>query len=36
MTINEIVAVVLMVAVVAIVLWDMHKNGVSKEDEPRE
>ena len=33
MTINEIVAIVLMVAVVGVVLWDMNKN---KENEPRE
>jgi hypothetical protein len=33
MTINEIIAVILMVSVVGIVLWDMHRN---KEDEPRE
>ena len=26
MTINEIIAIVLMVAVVGIVLWDMHRN----------
>jgi hypothetical protein len=30
---NEIVAIVLMIAVVGIVLWDMHRN---KENEPRE
>ena len=36
MTINEIIAVIVMVTVVGIVIWDMHKNGVSKEDEPRE
>jgi len=36
MTINDIIAIVLMIAVVGIVLWDMHKNRVSKEDEPRE
>ena len=36
MTINEIIAVIVMVTVVGIVLWDMHKNGVSKKDEPRE
>jgi len=33
MSINEIIAVILMVSVVGIVLWDMHRN---KEDEPRE
>ena len=33
MTINEIIAILLMVAVVGIVLWDMHRN---KENEPRE
>jgi len=33
MAINEIVAIVLMVAVVGIVLWDMYRN---KENEPRE
>jgi FtsZ-interacting cell division protein ZipA len=33
MTMNEIVAIVLMIAVVAIVLWDMHRN---KKNEPRE
>jgi len=33
MTINEIIAIVLMIAVVAIVLWDTYRN---KEDEPRE
>ena len=33
MTINEIIAIVLMVTVVGVVLWDMHKN---KENEPRE
>jgi len=32
MTMNEIFAIVLMIAVVGIVLWDMHRN---KEDEPR-
>ena len=32
MAINEIVAIVLMVAVVGIVLWDMNRN---KENEPR-
>jgi hypothetical protein len=26
MTFNEIIAIVLMVAVVGIVLWDMHRN----------
>ena len=26
MTTNEIIAIVLMVAVVGIVLWDMHRN----------
>ena len=36
MTSNEIIAVVLMVAVVAIVLWDIHKNGLGEEDDPRE
>ena len=36
MTTNEIIAVIVMVTVVVIVLWDIHKNGVSKEDEPRE
>ena len=36
MTMNEIVAIVLMVAVVAIVLWDMHKNKLGEEDESRE
>ena len=30
---NEIVAIVLMVAVVGIVIWDMHRN---EKDEPRE
>jgi hypothetical protein len=30
---NDIIAIVLMVAVVGIVLWDMHRN---KENEPRE
>jgi hypothetical protein len=33
MTINDIIAIVLMVAVVGIVLWDMHRN---KKNEPRE
>jgi hypothetical protein len=33
MTINEIIAIIVMVAVVGIVLWDMYRN---KEDEPRE
>lgn len=33
MTSNEIIAIILMVAVVGIVLWDMNKN---KENEPRE
>jgi len=27
MIINEIIAIVLMIAVVGIVLWDMNKNG---------
>ena len=36
MTINEIIAVILMVTVVGIVLWDIHKNEISKENEPRE
>lgn len=36
MTINEIIAIIIMVTVVGIVLWDIHKNRVSKEDEPRE
>jgi hypothetical protein len=26
MTINEIIAVIVMVAVVGVVLWDMHRN----------
>ena len=30
---NEIVAIVLMIAVVGIVLWDMYRN---EKDEPRE
>ena len=33
MTINEIIAVVVMVTVVGIVLWDIHKNGIGEEDE---
>ena len=33
MTVNEIIAVVVMVTVVGIVLWDMHRN---KDNEPRE
>ncbi len=33
MTMNEIVAIVLMVAVVGAVLWDMYRN---EKDEPRE
>jgi hypothetical protein len=32
MTVNEIIAIVLMIAVVGIVLWDMYRN---KENEPR-
>jgi len=32
MTIDEIIAVIVMVAVVGIVLWDMNRN---KENEPR-
>jgi hypothetical protein len=30
---NDIIAIVLMIAVVGVVLWDMYRN---KEDEPRE
>jgi hypothetical protein len=30
MTFNEIIAIVLMVAVVGIVLWDMHRNKDNK------
>jgi hypothetical protein len=33
MTMNEIIAIIVMIVVVGIVLWDMHRN---KEDEPRE
>jgi hypothetical protein len=33
MTTNEIISIIVMVAVVGIVLWDMHRN---KENEPRE
>jgi hypothetical protein len=33
MTMNEILAIVLMITVVGIVLWDMYRN---KENEPRE
>ena len=33
MTIDEIIAIIVMIVVVGIVLWDMHRN---KEDEPRE
>ena len=33
MTINEIIAVIVMVAVVGVVLWDIHRN---KKNEPRE
>jgi hypothetical protein len=33
MIVNEIIAIVLMIAVVGIVLWDMYRN---KENEPRE
>jgi hypothetical protein len=29
---NDIIAIVLMVAVVGIVLWDIHKNGIGEED----
>jgi nitric oxide reductase large subunit len=36
MTVNDIIAIVLMVAVVGIVLWDMHKNREHEENEPRE
>ena len=36
MTVNEIIAIVLMIAVVVIVLWDMYKNGEYEENEPRE
>lgn len=36
MTIDEIIFIVFLCVVVGIVLWDMHKNGVSKENEPRE
>lgn len=36
MTINEIIAVIVMVIVVVIVLWDVHKNGIGEEDDPRE
>lgn len=35
MTLNEIIAVLFTVAVVGIVLWDMHKNGEDEENEPR-
>jgi hypothetical protein len=31
MTMNEIIAIIVMIVVVGIVLWDMHRN---KEDEP--
>lgn len=31
MTINEIVAIIVMITVVGVVLWDMHKNGVPDE-----
>jgi len=33
MTVNEIIAIIVMVTVVGVVLWDMHKNG---ENEPIE
>ena len=33
MTTNEIISIIVMVAVVGIVLWDMHRN---KENEPGE
>jgi hypothetical protein len=33
MATNEIISIIVMVAVVGIVLWDMHRN---KENEPRE
>ena len=33
MTTNEIISIIVMVAVVGIVLWDMQRN---KENEPRE
>lgn len=36
MTSNEIIAVVVMIAVVGLVLWDIHKNGLGEEDDPRE
>jgi hypothetical protein len=32
MTVNEIIAVVVMVTVVGLVLWDIHKNGIGEED----
>jgi hypothetical protein len=32
MTMNEIIAIIVMIVVVGIVLWDMHRN---KEDEPK-
>jgi len=31
MTINEIIAIVLMITVVGVVLWDMHKNKDNNE-----
>ena len=36
MTINEIIAISVMLIVVGVVLWDMHKNGIGEEDEPKE
>lgn len=36
MTINEIVAVIVMITVVGVVLWDMYSNGEHEENEPRE
>ena len=33
MTINELIAVMVMVTVVGIVLWDIHKNGIGEEDD---
>ena len=36
MTINEIIAIIVMVTVVVIVLWDVHENGIGEEDDPRE
>jgi hypothetical protein len=36
MTINEIIAIVLMITVVGVVLWDMYKNREYEENEPKE